>query len=85
MLLIHAMATRKPGLKQLEAYIKKHKMKQADFGRRVGVTQGMVWQWIHGKRAVGPVRAHRIVAATNGEITLHDLRPDVFPRQRQAA
>lgn len=80
------MAIKKRKVREVRAYIEKHQLTQEDFGRMVGVSQGMVWQWIEGKRAVSPRRARRIFEATNGEISLHTLCPDVFPvNERQAA
>jgi DNA-binding transcriptional regulator YdaS (Cro superfamily) len=79
------MAIKKRKARQVQAYIKRHNLTQGDFGRKVGVSQGMVWQWINGERAVSPRRARRIYEATNGEISLHELCPDVFPIERQAA
>ena len=44
----------------------------------INVKPAMVWQWVNGHR---PVAAHHclpIQQATEGQITVHDLRPDVF-------
>lgn len=62
---------------------------QEDFARRLGVSQGLVWQWINGRTRITAERAIQIEAATAGEVTRHDLRPDVFgdppPAKKEAA
>lgn len=48
----------------------------------IGVTQGAVWKWVHGKKKVSPVHAVAISNAVGGKVKPHELRPDlptVFP------
>lgn len=48
---------------------------------RIGVTQSMVWYWLEkAKKGVPAEYVQAIEAATKGEVTRHDLRPDIFPR-----
>lgn len=68
----------------LSAYLEKHKLSQKEFGAKLGVSQGMVWQWIRwledqdkGTRITAE-RAVQIEAATRGEVKRHHLRPDLF-------
>lgn len=65
-------------------YLQKHDLSQEQFAKKVGVSQGLVWQWINGKTKVRAERVAGIEEATNGEITRHDLRSDIFG-DRQAA
>ena len=62
----------------IQAYLEKHKLSQEQFGRKVGVTQGAVWQWINGRVQVDPKRAIKIERATRGQIKRHELRPDLY-------
>lgn len=44
----------------------------------LGVSQSAVNQWVNGVRPVPPTRCRAIESAAGGEVTCHDLRPDVF-------
>lgn len=51
---------------------------QCAMARAIGVTQGAVWQWV----VRGSVPADRVLAiyrATSGQVTPHQLRPDIYP------
>lgn len=58
----------------------------ADMGRRlelaqkVGSSPDYLWQVATGwkGRKAGPLLANRIHDATDGEVSKHDLRPDIF-------
>lgn len=56
----------------------KDKGGQAAFAKEVGVTQGMVSGWLHNRYQVTWERAIKIEEVTNGMVTRHDLRPDIF-------
>jgi len=62
----------------IRAYLKKHDLSQDAFAQQIGVTQGAVWQWINSYSRVDARRAKDIEEKTNGEITRHDLRPDLY-------
>ncbi|MGP1677891.1 MAG: helix-turn-helix domain-containing protein [Burkholderiales bacterium] len=51
---------------------------QTEMARRLGVTQGLVWQWLNGRSPVTWERAKDIEALSNGRVSRHDLRPDIF-------
>lgn len=68
----------------IPAYLKKHELSQEQFATFLGVSQGLVWQWIAGKTRITAERAKEIERKTGGEITRHDLRPDIFERRRVA-
>lgn len=63
----------------LQAYLTESGTTQEAFAKKIGVTQGLVSQWLLGKVRVPPERWRDIFAATEGKVTLWDLRPDVFP------
>lgn len=43
-----------------------------------GVHQSFVSQWLNGDRPVPATKCRAIEAATGGDVTASDLRPDVF-------
>lgn len=49
----------------------------AALARAIGVTTQAVSQW----QRVPAERVLQVVKATNGAVTCHELRPDVFPRE----
>lgn len=51
---------------------------QTALAKEVGVTQGLVWQWLNNIRPIAPERAVDIERATKGQVTRRDLCPD-FP------
>jgi DNA-binding transcriptional regulator YdaS (Cro superfamily) len=44
----------------------------------LGVTQGLIWQWLHGRRKIAAHHCLKLASLTGGAVTVHDLRPDVF-------
>jgi DNA-binding transcriptional regulator YdaS (Cro superfamily) len=52
------------------------KTTQNEFAKMVGVTQGMVHQWLSKKTPISPQKAVQIEEVTKGEVTRKDLRPD---------
>lgn len=56
---------------------------QAALGRICNVTQPSVWGWIHLKRRL-PAEHVLTVEASLG-VSRHLLRPDIYPREVQAA
>lgn len=52
--------------------------KQKGLADKVGVTQGMVSGWLHGRYPISWVHAKAIEEATNGSVTRYQLRPDIF-------
>ncbi len=65
---------------QLHEYLERHEITQSEFARRLGVTQGLIWQWLNGYRRITAERVIPIEEATGGEVTRHELRPDIYPR-----
>lgn len=48
------------------------------FAKDLGVSQGLVSQWILGKTLVSPKKCVYIERLTNGKVTRRDLRPNDF-------
>lgn len=65
---------------KLDAYLSKNNISQADFADSIGVTQGMVYQWINKDRPVTPIKCVEIENKTNGQVSRKDLRPDDWKR-----
>lgn len=61
---------------------------QKQLADKIGVAQSTVWYWLgRTKKGVPAEYVARIVDATGGKISAHELRPDVFaaPRKRAPA
>lgn len=52
---------------------------QDKLAKILGVKQPYVWNWIHRDKKVPAEYVIRIEKATNGLVTRHDLRPDIYP------
>jgi DNA-binding transcriptional regulator YdaS (Cro superfamily) len=70
---------------QLHDYLKSEKVSQAELARRLGVTQGMVWQWLRGVRRVSAEKVLALEQATHGKVSRHEIRPDLYPRPKAGA
>ncbi|MBU2766105.1 helix-turn-helix domain-containing protein [Acidithiobacillus ferrivorans] len=57
---------------------------QVALARKLGVTQGTVWQLSNGRIRMSADWADRIHKATNGAVTREELRPDIFGPNPQA-
>lgn len=62
----------------LDSYLEKSTETQAMFAEKVGVTQGMVGHWLHGRCRITPEMAKKIEDVTLGKVTRSELRPDIF-------
>ncbi len=51
---------------------------QAKAAAQLGVTQGMVWQWLNGHCGISAERAIKIEEKTGGVVTRYELRPEIF-------
>ena len=51
---------------------------QTSLAKAIGVSPSFVSQWLSGARPVPAARCRAIEAATDGQVTSVDLRPDVF-------
>ena len=65
---------------KLAQYIRETGTNAAAFGRQVGVkNRQTMFKYIAGDRLPPPETARLIVEATDGKVTLLDLRPDLAP------
>ncbi len=62
----------------IPAYLAAKDLSQEEFAKQIGVSQGLVWQWIGGRTRITAERAVEIEEKTHGEIRRHELRPDLF-------
>lgn len=62
----------------IKTYLETRGDSQEQFAKRIGVSQGLVWQWIEGRTRITAERAIEIEEKTDRQITRHDLRPDLF-------
>lgn len=51
---------------------------QTAFAEMLGVTQGLVHQWLNGDTKITAERAREIEIKTGGKVTRMELRPDLF-------
>lgn len=51
------------------------------FAERLGTSEAYTWQLANGHRLAGAKYLARIYEATHGQVTMQELRPDLF-RQR---
>lgn len=63
----------------LHEYLRDSGSTQSELAKQVGVTQGMVHQWLSGRRKISASRVLDISRATRGKVTPHELRPDIYP------
>ncbi len=52
---------------------------QAELARKIGKKQAHIWNWLHRDRRVPADMAMQIELATDGKVTRHELRPDIYP------
>lgn len=57
---------------------------QQALAKAAGVTQPAVFKWLAGKTRPNFSAAIAIERATNGAVTRHDLRPDIYPNPTDA-
>lgn len=62
----------------LKTYLENGGHTQASFAERLGVTQGLIHQWLNGRTRITAERAKQIEKVTRGKIKSHELRPDIF-------
>ncbi len=58
---------------------------QAEFAERLGVSQGLVSQWLLGRTRITAERCRDIERVTNGAVTRRELRPDLYGTEPEAA
>jgi len=50
---------------------------QSELARRMGVDQRYVWNWL--TRGLPVERVLAVESAVDGQVTRHELRPDIYP------
>lgn len=70
----------------LQEYLATHNLTQAEFARRVGITDQTVCDFLAGRKAFSDETALKIERATDGEIQFVDVKhPDVVPKFYKAS
>lgn len=62
----------------LHSYLKKHKLSQEAFARSIGVSKGLVWQWLNGRTRITGEMALSIERITQREVRRQDLLPELY-------
>ena len=68
---------------KLPNYLGKTKTTQQAFAEKLGVTQGLVHQWLYGLTRITPAKAKAIEKVTAGAVKRHELRPDIWDAPRK--
>lgn len=63
----------------IRTYLEANNITQSEFADRIGVTTGFINQMLSGLRPIPAKQVIPIEKATNGEVTRHELRPDIYP------
>ena len=58
---------------RLSAYLEKHKISAAAFGREIGVTRSTVIRWTTGVRSPNSAAMQAIINATKGQVSADDF------------
>ncbi len=54
---------------------------QTAFAKKLGVTQGLIWQWLNGKTKISAEWAIKIERVSEGECTREEILPKIFGKQ----
>jgi DNA-binding transcriptional regulator YdaS (Cro superfamily) len=65
-------------------YLRETNMSVARFARNVGMSRSNMLRLVKGQRKIPAERVLDLERATNGKVTRHELRPDLYPRERVA-
>ena len=63
---------------KIPEYMALKRLNQTEFAKLIGCTQGAISHWLQGRAVISAENAVAIEHATDGIITAHDLRPDLF-------
>lgn len=67
----------------LKTYTSIHSQRR--LAEKLGVHFSLVSQWLSGVTNITPERAMQIETATNGAVSRSELRPDIWPKDEDAA
>lgn len=62
----------------LQTYLKKHGLSQESFAKSLGVSKGLVWQWLNGRTRITGDMALAIERVTKAEVRRQDLLPELY-------
>ncbi len=65
-------------MEKFKTYLRASRLGQRGLARLMGVSEGLVWLWVNGRAPVPAERCLMIERLTLGNVTRHDLRPDIF-------
>jgi DNA-binding transcriptional regulator YdaS (Cro superfamily) len=57
---------------------------QAELAKALGVKPQHVWNWLHRDNKVPAEQVIAIETATEGKVSRHELRPDLYPNEQAA-
>lgn len=63
----------------LRSYMTRNVVTQRQLAADIGVTQGLIYQWLSGHRKVAAEKVLSVSKATGWQVTPHELRPDIYP------
>ena len=52
---------------------------QADFAKKLGLSQTIVNAWVRGEKRISAERVLEICSIADWQVTPHELRPDIYP------
>lgn len=55
---------------------------QKELAEKIGISPQAIVNWIKSGRPVPAERVLQIESATGGQVTRHELRPDLYPAER---
>jgi len=58
-----------------------HLGSQSALARAIGTKQQNVWGWLNGSKRVPAEFVIPIEKATDGRVTRHEIRPDIYPEE----
>lgn len=58
---------------------------QVALARKLGLKQAHVWWWLNRAKKLPAEQAIAIEKATDGKVSRHELRPDIYPIEERAA
>lgn len=62
----------------LSNFLHEQNVSNIDFAKSIGVTTGMISQWLSGHRPISPEKCVLIMKKTNGMVTRQELRPNDY-------
>jgi DNA-binding transcriptional regulator YdaS (Cro superfamily) len=62
----------------LRDFLRNEGLTQAQFAHQLGVSQGLVWQWLNRRTVITAERAIQIERLTAGKVSRAHLRPDLY-------